>query len=190
MKMRIKSNEKGFTFIEIIISILIMTIGLLATLSAISVGVIRARDSEQRNIARQLTNAAVESIFATRDLLQVDESLRPENPLRWDAVANNTTATPQGIFLTGYNPIRRDSGKDQIEGTADDACPAAANCVVTGYTNSSEVIPGFEREIIITNIAEPLTTTVYRRRIVVNVRYSTGQAQRIESVSTIIANLL
>jgi len=190
-KMPIRTKEKGFTFIEVIIAILIMTIGLLAMLSAVSFAVIRARESEQRNIARQFTSAALESIFATRDLLQVKESLRQANILdNWLAVANNTVATPEGIFLTGYNPIRQDSGKDQIEGTADDACPAGSNCTVRGYTNSSQTISGFSREIIITDIVEPNTTIVRRKRIVINVRYTAGQAVRVETVSTIIANLL
>lgn len=189
-KMQIRRNEEGFSYIEIIISILIMTIGLLAMMSAISIGVIRARESEQRNIARQFTTAALESIFATRDLLQVDPDLRQENPLRWNAVANNTTATPQGIFLTGFNPIRRDSGIDQIEGTADDACPASSNCMVGTYTNTSGVIAGFQREIIITDLPDPPSLVIRRRRIVVNVRYPAGQTTRTETVSTVIADLL
>lgn len=188
--MKIKRNDEGFSYIEIIIAILIMTIGILAMMSAISVSVIRARESEQRNIARQFTTAALESIFATRDLLQVDTELRQQNPLRWNAVANNTTATPQGIFLTGFNPIRQDSGLDQIEGTADDACPRGTNCMVEGYTNSSAEIGGFEREIIITDLPDPPSTIIRRRRIVVNVRYPAGQTTRTESVSTVIADLL
>lgn len=188
--MRTNKNEKGFTYIEVIIAILIMTVGVLATLSAISVAVIRARESEQRNIARQFTNAALESIYGTRDLLQVDATLRQANILtNWTAVANVTPATPQGVFLTGFNPIRRDSGKDQIEGTADDACPAASNCTVGTYTNSSSVFDGFQREILITDIAEPNTTVVRRKRIVINVRYLAGQAVRTETVSTIISDL-
>ncbi len=188
--MQIRKNEEGFSYIEVIIAILVMTIGILAMLSAISIGVIRARESEQRNIARQLTSAALESIFATRDLLQVDPALRQANPLRWNAVANNTTATPLGIFLTGYNPIRQDSGLDQIEGTADDACPRGTNCLVGAYTNSSAEIAGFEREIIITDLPDPPSTVIRRRRIVVNVRYPVGRTTRVETVSTVIADLL
>lgn len=186
--MQIRKNEAGFTYIEIIIAILIMTIGLLAMMSAISIGVLRARESEQRNNARQFTNAALESIFATRDLKQFDLTLSELSD--WNAVANNTTTTPQGFFSTGYNPIRQDSGFDQIEGTADDACPSGTNCTVGAYTNSSEEIPGFEREIIITDIPDPPPSTVVRRRrIVVNVRYAAGQTTRIETVSTVIGQL-
>lgn len=183
-----KNNEKGFTYIEVIIAILIMTIGLLATLSAISYAVIRARESEQRNNARQFTAAALESIFATRDLTQANPAL---SALRnWDAVANNTPGTPQGIFLIGFNPIRQDSGRDQIEGTADDACPSGSNCPGTGgYTNSSQEIDGFQRQIIITDLVDPGTTIIRRKKITINVTYSAGQARRTETVSTIIANL-
>ncbi len=186
--MPIKNNEKGFTYFEVVVAILVMTIGVLALLSAISIGVLRAREAEQRNYARQFTAAALESVFATRDLQQVNRNLsalRDFGP----AVANNTPGTPQGVFLTGFNPIREDSGRDRIEGTADDACPSGSNCVVGGYTNSSQEIGGFDRQIIITDIVDPLTTVIRRKRITVNVRYTAGQTQRVETVSTIIADL-
>ena len=184
-EMPTKNNQRGFTYIEVIIAILIMTIGLLAMLSAISYAVLREREAEQRNIARQLTTAALESIFATRDLQQINgQTTAIDN---WNAVANTATATPQGIFLPGYNPIRQDSGRDGIEGTADDACPAAGNCVVGAYNNTSQVISGYERQIIITNILEPNSTVSNRRNVVVSVRYSVGQEERIETVSTIVS---
>lgn len=188
--MQLKNNENGFTLIEVIIAILIMTIGVLSLLSAITYAVMRERDSEKKNVARQMAAAAIESIFATRDLLQVDDSLRQTNGLtNWTAVANfNATTSPEGIFLTGYRPIRKDSGKDGIEGTADDACSIAASCVVGSYTNASSVISGYEREIIITNIYESGSTTVSnRRKLTVNVRYFAGQSQWVETVSTIIS---
>ncbi len=162
-----------------------MTIGVLALLSAISYAVLREKEAEQRNVARQLTTAALESIFARRDLLEID-AFSQANIFGWNTVANTTTATPQGVFLTGYRPIRQDSGRDGLEGTADDACAAGANCVVSGYTNSSPVVSGYEREIIITDIFDTNSTVANRRRVVVNVRYTTGQLQRVETVTTII----
>ncbi len=186
--MLIKNNEKGFTYIEVIIAILIMTIGVLSLLSAITYAVVREREAEQRSTARQLTNAALESIFAVRDLQQLSQANRVVTAIStWDAVAN-VGATPQGIFLTGYNPIRQDSGFDGIEGTADDACPAPGNCVVGANTNASAVIDGYQRQIIIANILEAGSATVSNRRsVIVNVRYSVGQGpQRIETVSTIV----
>lgn len=189
--MRIKNNENGFTVIEVIIAILIMTIGILSLLSAISYAALREREAEQRNTARQLNNAAMESIFATRDLQQLNPSVGIITALNnWNAVANfDAASSPQGIFLTGYNPIREDSGRDGIEGTADDAC-YGISCVVGAYTNASPVIKGYEREIIITNIFEGASTVSNRRKVVINVRYFAGQIQRIETSSTIISRTL
>lgn len=181
--MRNKDNQNGFTYIEVIIAILIMTIGILSLLSAITYAVLRERESEQRNTARQLTNAAMESIFAIRDLQQVVGATTAID--NWNAVAN-VGATPQGIFLTGYNTIRKDSGKDGIEGTADDAC-STTTCVVGAYTNSSDVIKDYQREIIITNIFEPNSIISNRRKVVINVRYFAGQLQRVETVTTIVS---
>lgn len=181
--MQCNNNEKGFTYLEVIFAILIMTIGILAALSAISLAVLRERESDQKNVARQITSATLESIFATRDL-------RSENPLsNWDAVTNKTSATPQGVFLTGWCPVRDDAGIDGIQGTADDACAAGTSCVVNGYTNSSTVMIGFERQVTFTDIVEGTNSNITKRRVDVSVRYYAGQALRTETVSTIIADL-
>lgn len=178
-----KNRESGFSYIEVIFAIMIMTIGILASLTAISAALLREGESGQKNIARQLTSSTLESIFATRDL-------RNENALsNWAAVANNTVATPDGIFLTGWRPIRRDSGIDGIEGTADDACNYGTYCQNGTYSNTSDVIPGFDRQILITDIIEDGVAEVRRKRVDVSVRYFAGQAQRTETVSTIIADL-
>ena len=180
--MQSKNGEKGFTYIEVIIAIIIMTVGILACLSAITFAMFRERQAENRNTARQVTSSASESIFAARDL-------RNNNVLNnWTAI-NNDTATVPGIFKTGWTPIREDPGFDGIHGTADDACGAGTNCPSGGGTNNSAEVVGFQRRIVISDIAEAGITAIRKRKIEISVRYFAGQIIQEETVSTIIADL-
>ena len=176
------NSEKGFTYIEVIIAIIIMTIGILACLSAISFAMFRERQAENRNTARQITSSALESIFAARDL-------RNNNVLNnWTAINNKTAAVP-GIFETGWRPIRANAGFDGIQGTSDDACATGTSCPSGSGTNASAEVKGFERRIAITDIVEPGIPTIRKKKIEVSVRYYAGQIIQNETVSTIIANL-
>jgi len=61
-------NQAGFTYIEVMVAIVILTIGIMAQLSALSLSMLRATESEKRTEARQLASSAIESIFSARDL--------------------------------------------------------------------------------------------------------------------------
>lgn len=176
-----KNGQAGFTYLEVIFAIMIMTIGVLAMLSAISLAMLREAEADHKNTARQVTSSALESIFAARDL-------RNSNALNnWKAI-NNTTVT-EGIFLTGWTPVRMDAGADGINGTADDSCATGTNCTVGGYTNSSAELKGFQRQIVITDIVETNIPTIRKKEIRVSVRYAVGQQTRTETITTLITNL-
>jgi Tfp pilus assembly protein PilV len=176
-----KESEKGFTYIEVMCAILILMIGIIAQLSAISLSMLRQRESEKQTAARQLANSTLESIFAARDLGNTG------GLSSFAAINNTATATPDGIFLPDWNPVREDSGQDGIHGTADDACAATAPCVVGSYTNNSLVSGDFQRRIVITNITE--NGRVKKRRVEVTIRFFVGQLQREQSLASIIADL-
>jgi len=180
--MQSNNGEKGFTYIEVIIAIIIMTVGIMACLSAITFAMFRERQAENRNTARQVTSSAIESIFAARDL-------RNNNVLNnWAAINNDTAAVP-GIFKSDWTPIREAAGFDGVHGTADDACSTGGGCPSGGGTNNSPEVIGFERRITISDIVEPGITSVRKRKIEVSVRYFAGQIIQEETVSTIIAFL-
>lgn len=174
-------NQSGFSYLEVIFAIMIMTIGVVAMVSAISLAMLREAESENKNIARQVTSSALESIFAARDL-------RNTNPLNnWDGINNDTV--PNGVFLSGWNPIRLDAGRDGINGTADDACTTGQNCSVGAYTNTSPEIKGFERQIVITDVVEAGIPAIRKKQIDIRVRYVMGQQTRTETITTLITNL-
>jgi len=176
-----QTKEKGFSYLEVMFSILIMTIGILGSLSAISMAMIREREAEDINVSRQISSSTLESIFATRDLRTTTAISN------WDAI-NNDTVTG-GVFKSGWTPIRQDSGIDGINGTADDACATGTNCVVSGYTNSSPEINGFQRRIVISDIAETSVPTIRKKKVIISVRYLVGSGWRQKDITTIITNL-
>lgn len=180
--MKVNKNEKGFSYLEVMFSILIMTIGIVALLSAISMAMLREQVTESKNTARQITSSALESIFAVRDL-------RNSNSLsNWDAINNDST--PPGVFLTGWTPVREDPGLDGINGTADDACATGVACPGPGgYTNTSAEVNGYERRIIISDIVESGEPDIRKKKVEIRVRYRTGQNLQTETITTVISNL-
>lgn len=107
--------------------------------------------------------------------------------------ASVPTGEINGIFLNGFNPIREEVGWDGVAGTADDACAGTGPCTVAGQpTNSSPIVTGFQRQIVITDIDDPERQSppnpITRRQIDVTIRYFVNQATRTESMSTMITN--
>jgi hypothetical protein len=92
------------------ISMVIVTIGLLASLAALAVTMAANQTSQEDMIARQVASEAMESIFNARNSSQLTFS------------AINNTSVAGGIFVPNPQPLLC-AGPDGIVGTADDtAC--------------------------------------------------------------------
>ncbi|HQU84698.1 MAG TPA: hypothetical protein PKY59_16285 [Pyrinomonadaceae bacterium] len=188
MNNRIK-KEQGFSYIDVMLAIVIMMVGILALVSALTANMIRTYESERRIIAKQMALSTVESIISAKDISRVGVIEG------WDSLKNFQTGLPNGqvngIFLTGFRPVREDNGWDGVAGTVDDACDSGSPCAVSGRTtNVSPEIKNFQRKIEISDIEDPErpapTYSIYRRKIVVTIRFNVNQAVREEVVSTII----
>lgn len=172
-----KNNESGSTLLEVIISMVILTVGLLGMISAMSYAMLYAQEAEKKTRAKEIAASIVENIFAIRDL-------KPKSSLSisgWDNIQikkdDNT-----GIFRADWFPVREEPGTDGIYGTTDDSCAADTTC------SAPTVVDGYERSIIIKGIEE--NGVVRKKRIDVSVRYrATNRAFRQETISTIVANL-
>jgi prepilin-type N-terminal cleavage/methylation domain-containing protein len=121
-----RPSESGFTLIEVMISILIMTIGLLALIASFATAIAATASSQEDLIARQKALDAMESIYTARNSQQI--------PF---AEINNVASG--GIFLSGAQPLLC-AGPDGLVGTADDVscnapdtgavCPDKVECLV------------------------------------------------------------
>ena len=185
-----KRKEDGFSYIDVMIAIVILMVGILALSSALLANLVRSYESEKLILAKQMALSTTESIISAKEL-------RREGVVDgWASIRNAITPPPtgeiNGIFMTGFNPVREDMGWDGVAGTIDDACSATGPCSVSGRPpNTSTVIQGFEREIVITDLADPERphpNPISRRTITVNIRYAVNQAIRTQSVTTILTN--
>jgi prepilin-type N-terminal cleavage/methylation domain-containing protein len=101
-----RKSERGFSLIEVVISMAVLTIGLVSLLGVFGMAMAATQDTQQDMIAKQLANEAVESIVTARNTAQ----------LQWSAIQN---VSDGGIFLNNFQSIYTPGG-DGILGTADD----------------------------------------------------------------------
>ncbi|MGA9968007.1 MAG: prepilin-type N-terminal cleavage/methylation domain-containing protein [Terriglobales bacterium] len=106
-RQRSKGTDQGFSLIEVMISIALLTIGLLSLLGIFGVAMAATQTSQENNTAKLLADEAMEGILTARETANIS----------W-AQINNTGSG--GIFLPGFQPIDC-AGVDGLIGTADDA---------------------------------------------------------------------
>jgi type II secretory pathway pseudopilin PulG len=180
-------KQGGFTYIEVVIGLTILLIGVLAGVSALSANLIRSFEAEKRILAKQYGLSTIESIISARDIA------RPGVIDNWNSVRNISVTNPGGIFVMGFQPIREDLGWDGVAGTIDDACPAPNPCNIPGRTiNDSKIVQDFDRQIVITDIDDPERPSppnpIMQRKIEITIRFRVNQAIREEVVTTILTN--
>ena len=171
---RTRRTDQGFSLIEVMISIALLTIGLLSLLGIFGVAMAATQTSQENNTAKLLADEAMEGILTARETANIS----------W-AQINNTGSG--GIFLPGFLPIDC-AGVDGIIGTADDAacgpqtlelpgpngvfagnCPAPDQIRVCRLTN-------FQRQILISPVivgGGPPSTTL--RQVTITIQYTLPQ---------------
>ena len=92
IRSRFKSDS-GFTLIEVLISMFILTIGLLSLLGVFGLAMSGTMTAQEDRIAKQLAQDAYESIYTARDTANVP----------W--VNENVSGGGTGIFVSGFQPI-------------------------------------------------------------------------------------
>lgn len=125
----IKATQEGFTLIEVLIAIAVMSVGLLAVVASIATAIATTQSAQEDLVARHKALEALESIYTARNSQQVAFS------------AINNTASG-GIFLSGAQPLLC-AGPDGLVGTADDI-PCTTSGGVTCPNGGVEcwVLPG------------------------------------------------
>jgi prepilin-type N-terminal cleavage/methylation domain-containing protein len=169
--------QAGFSLVEVMIAIAVMSIGLLAVVGAIASAVATTQTAQEDLVARHKALEALESIYTARNSQQVGFS------------AINNTGNG-GVFLAGAQSMKC-AGPDGLVGTADDVA-----CVTSGGTTCPNsgvecwVLPGpdgvlgsgddltmslanFQRTISITPVLlSNGSTNDNMRAVAVSVRYT------------------
>ena len=173
-----RSGEAGFSYVDMMIAVTILLVGIMAMLSAITGGIVMTTTSQQHLAAKQYAQSTIEAIFSARDLEE----------LTFDAIGNvGDTTIPGGVFLSGDQPIYPSPGRDGIVGTADDA---AGPDGTPGTGDDGTAADGFTRQIEISNVPDPDRpgAAISLRQIKVTITYMIGNARFRETMTTFAAN--
>ncbi len=185
-KIATKNGQRGFTLVETVISMVILTIGSVGLLGVFGLAVKASQTSQEDMIARQLASEAIESIYTARNSSQ----------LGFPAIQNVSNG---GLFTDGMHPIKC-SGPDGVVDTADDvSCLAAsgATCPNGGLKCLNEPGPdgvmgtaddivlslnNYQRQIAITSLLDvngnPIQTL---RQVAVTVQYTVPNSSTVKN---------
>ena len=160
ISIRQAAAQGGFTLIECMISIAILTIGSIGLLGVFGLAVKATQSTQEDMVARQLAAETMESIYTARNSAEIG----------WTAIANVSNG---GIFIDGLQNIKC-SGPDGIVDTADDAsCLTAsgATCPNGGIECLTEPGPdgvlGTADDVV-------LSLSNYQRQVQILPLYTTG----------------
>jgi hypothetical protein len=162
-------HPAGFTLLEAMISIFVLTFGVLSLAAVYAQGIFFASLSQYDYVAEKKAEQAVEAIFTARDIKQ----------LTWTSIQN---VSNNGVFLDGAQPILV-PGTDGLVGTVTDQ-GSADELITIGPgpdgilgTNDDQVVdlnPWMKRTIAITAV----TGETNLRMITVTINYQVGKMNR------------
>lgn len=168
-----KNADAGFSLIEVIVSMAVLTVGLVSLLGVFGLAMATTQTSQQDMIAKQLANEAYESIQTARNTTQIT----------WDDIQNVNSSncpisgnTSCGLFLSNAQQIYN-SGNDGIYGTQDDVTAGVRQTLhdpgpdgIFGTTDDVYIpLTGYQRTITLTDVNATL------RNVTITVQYTTPQ---------------
>jgi type II secretory pathway pseudopilin PulG len=174
-----RTTESGFSLLEVVISMAVLTVGLVSLLGVFGLAMAATQTSQQDMIAKQLANEALESIITARNTSQIG----------WDDIQNVgaitcvSGAASCGIFLNGANPIYLPGTTGSyagIVGTSnylgEQTLQAPGPDGIYG-TSDDVVIPltGYQRTILISPVYDNGNLVSTLRQVNVTVQYATTQ---------------
>lgn len=123
---RTRASEAGFSLIEVLAAMLVLTVGLLPIVALFTTSVQRMTASTPMLMAREKAREAIESVHAARDTGEAS----------WPTIQNTGSG---GVFLSGPQPLR---------------APGVDGLVNTGDYGAVELLASeFTREILITPLS-------------------------------------
>jgi prepilin-type N-terminal cleavage/methylation domain-containing protein len=170
-------SDRGFSLLEMVVALTLLTVGLLGVASAIGYAMVAG------NHGRSITNTKLLAV----SILEQMETLRDTNNLTFGQIANVGQVNNNGAlknfdgFQPGFQQVSINPGPDGIFGTVDDLTDAGADGKFgTGddFTNPSFALIGVTRQIQIINLSGTL------KKIQVTIDYSvTGGSRQLVAIS-------
>jgi len=165
-------SASGFSLIETMVSILILTVGVLGLTQAFISGVQKSTSAPYEVLATQKAAEAVESVFAARD----------SHTITWAEMRN---AAQGGVFMNTATPMTT-AGGDGILNTSDDgAVEVFVYPGPDGYIGTPDdktlTLDGFTRKIEIVDLS------AYLRQITVIITYPANGQTKTYTVTSLIS---
>jgi hypothetical protein len=162
------SSAKGFSLIETVIAIGVLTTGVLGTAAVLVTGMANLSSSPTDVVVTQKAGQAIEAVFSARD----------SGKLTWGYIKN---VSQGGVFLDGLQSMKL-AGPDGLVNTADDAAQPIETTALPGpdqtpgtADDTSITLTAYKRQIEITEVAGENGEL---RRIVVTITYVSAKVQR------------
>jgi prepilin-type N-terminal cleavage/methylation domain-containing protein len=180
-------SQRGFSLIETIMALGVLTVGLMGAAAVITQGMQRVSSSPSDLIATQKAAEAIESVFSARD----------SHVLVWAQIRNvlGSSGTDGGVFVDGPQPLKL-VGPDGLVNTADDATQPVESMVFPGQDQKmftaddvTVTLNGYTREIQIRDVPGEVDVNgiCNLRSITAIVVYQAGQTSRKYSLVTYIS---
>lgn len=169
-----RNSEKGFSLLEMVVAMVILTVGLLGVASAIGYALMAS------NSGRAITNSKLLVVSALEQM----ETLRNSGQLNFGEISNSQqpNSTFAG-FPNTFLPVSTVPGPDGIFGTADDTSIDKGVDGVWGTADDikdpSLIVPGATRQVLITS----LTSTLKKIQVTLNYSPNGGSAKQLVGIS-------
>lgn len=167
-----RSSESGFSLVETLISMLVLSVGVLGLSQAFIAGVQKSASSPYEVLATQKAAEAIESVFAARD----------SHTITWAQMKNIADG---GVFVDATTPMRV-SGTDGLLNTVDDG--DVESFILPGpdgYVGNDDdkvlTLDGFTRRIHIIELSG------FLRQITVTITYPANGQTRTYEVTALIS---
>lgn len=176
-------KQSGFTLIEAMISVLVLSFGVLSLAAVYAQGIFYANMSQMDYIAEKKAEAAMETIFTARDT----------KILTWNQICNKTgvSGASGGVFEDGPQPMI-DAGPDGLIDTDDDNAaipdvvitgPGADKTLGTADDDKVSLNPWMTRTVTIV----PVAGETNLRQITVTIDFKVGKQHRTYSLISYIS---
>jgi len=180
--MQTMSSEKGFSLIETMVALGVLTVGVLGAAGVLATGMQNLSSSPQDVIVTQKASQAIEAVFSARDSHKLTWSqirnIRGvsgnDGGIFVDGPTNLTLPGPDGIVNTQDDPMTIETiilpGHDQILGTSDDQTITLNN---------------FTRQIAIADVPNENGNL---RSVTVTITYQNGPTKRTYTLVSFISS--
>jgi prepilin-type N-terminal cleavage/methylation domain-containing protein len=173
--MRSLRNQRGFTLLETLIAMAVMSFGILSVIAVYTQGLRTSAQGKIQFIAQAKAQAAMETLFTARDT----------HILSWAQINN---VSQGGVFLDGPQPMLA-PGPDGLIGTADDDVshpdtiiigpPGNDDIVSTSGDQTLNLNPMMTRTILFT----PVPGTLNLNQVTITINYiSQGQPSQFQLI--------